>query len=117
MGYRPVGEGSTGRGGWNIPLPCLLRLWLNGVRGNTPTARPLRGLLPPPSGGGGQCGAIVPDNRAMGSRKGISVRVFTLTAERGSLSWQCIYGISPIGGGADGEGDGASPSPVSCVSG
>jgi len=30
----------------------------------------------------------------MGSRKGISVRVFTLTAERGSLSWQCIYWIS-----------------------
>ena len=32
------------------------------------------------------------------------MRVFTLTAERGSLSWQCIYWISPIGGGADGEG-------------
>ena len=41
----PVGEGLTGRG-WNIPLPCLLHLRLNGVH------RP-----PPPPGafrGGGQ---------------------------------------------------------------
>ena len=43
MGYRPVGEGLTGRGGWNIPLPCLLCLWLNGIRGNTPASLLLPG--------------------------------------------------------------------------
>jgi hypothetical protein len=52
----------------------------------------------------------------MGSRNRISVRVFTLTAERGSLSWQCVYGISPIGGGADGEGERNFPPPLSPMS-
>jgi hypothetical protein len=38
-------------------------------------------------------------------------RVFTLTAERLSASWQCIYGISPRGGGADGVGGGGDAPP------
>jgi len=35
-----------------------------------------------------------------------------LTAEGGSLPWQCIDGESP----PTGEGDGRSPAPVSCIS-
>ena len=40
MKNHPVGVGLTG-GGWNIPLPCLMRLPLNGFRWETPTSRPL----------------------------------------------------------------------------
>jgi len=53
--------------------------------------------------GGGQCVAIGPDSRARGGDS-ISVRVFALTAERLPPPWHCVYGESPRGGGADGEG-------------
>jgi len=72
-----------------------------------------RGLLPPPSEGAGKCLAIV-RIQCPGGREGIPVRVFTLATERGSLSWQCIDGISPRGGGADGEGA-ERPFPCRCV--
>jgi hypothetical protein len=45
----PRGRGSPARG--ERPFPCRLHLTLNGFRWNTPTARPLRGLLPPPTRG------------------------------------------------------------------
>ena len=34
-------------------LPCLLRLWLNGIHGTPPPPGRYRGLLPPPSEGAG----------------------------------------------------------------
>jgi hypothetical protein len=48
---------------WKHPRPAasLMRLWLNGFRWNTPTARPLTRPPPAPSIGGGQCVAIAPD--------------------------------------------------------
>ncbi|HOB07495.1 MAG TPA: hypothetical protein PKH62_05465, partial [Methanoculleus sp.] len=40
--------------------PCLLRLWLNGIRQTTPAARRVPRLLPPPPEGAGKCLAIDP---------------------------------------------------------
>ena len=57
-GYHPRGGGARRGGGWNIPLPCRLRLWLNGIRRPPPPPGRYRGLLPPPPGGG-QSVAIV----------------------------------------------------------
>ena len=45
------GESPRGGGGWNIPLPCLLCQPLNVFRWNTPTARRVPRLLPPPGRG------------------------------------------------------------------
>ena len=84
-------------------------------RARCPSPRSLSHVFsetPFPAGSGQQL-AIDPDGRARGGGSRISVRVFTLTAERGSLSWQCVYGISPIEGGGGGD---APPSPVSRVS-
>ena len=43
MGNRPVGEGLTEKGDGDVPRPCLLCLWLNGIRGNTPASLLLPG--------------------------------------------------------------------------
>jgi len=59
MGYRPVGEGLTGGGGWNIPRPYLLRLTEDIFpceQSITLTSRRVPRLLPPPSEGAGSMG-------------------------------------------------------------
>ncbi len=95
-GRRLAGEGG---GGYGSPLPCRLCLWLNGIRRPTPTARPLRGLLPPPQGGG-QYGMIAPDTvhgereRDLGEGDRIDGR------ERISLPGSVSTGYHPPGGGA-----------------
>ena len=114
MGYRPAWEGLTGRG-WNIPLPCLMRLRLNGVHRLPPPPGRSRGLLPPPARGRAVWGDW-PDGRARGGE-----RIFQECQVRPRRDCQipgdCIHGISPRGGGADGEGVEHSPplSPVSPV--
>jgi hypothetical protein len=115
MGNRPRGGGARRGGGWNIPLLCLLCLWLNGIR------RP-----PPPPGRSAassrplQRGRAVwgdwPDGRVRGRREDLR-GVSRLKPAEVMLSPDTVSrGNHPRGGGADGEGDGASP-PVSCVSG
>ena len=61
MDSRHRGGGADGEGDGTSPAACLMRLLLNGIRGNTPTARPLTRPPPAPSIGGGQCVAIAPD--------------------------------------------------------
>jgi len=57
----PWGRGWRGGGRRRrFPPPLSRRVTENLSRGITPASRPLRGLLPPPQGGG-QCVAIVPD--------------------------------------------------------
>jgi len=52
-------------------LPCLLHLWLNGVRGNASTSRPLiKASSRPLHRGGGQCLKIAPDSHARGEETG-----------------------------------------------
>jgi len=58
----PLGGGADGEGEAETPpapVSCVssenLSRWIT-----TPTARPLRGLLPPPFRGGGQCLVIAP---------------------------------------------------------
>jgi len=48
-GESPRGGGADGEGGRDGPRPCLDVSSGNLSRWITPTARPLRGLLPPPS--------------------------------------------------------------------
>ena len=96
-GIAPAGVGLTGRG-MEHPPPLSLACHCDTVltSGNTPATRPLRGLLPPPPGGRAVSGDS-PDT-VSGGRNGVSVRVFTLAAERLSPPWHCIYGESPRGG-------------------
>ena len=56
-GESPRGGGARRGGGWSIPLPCLLCLWLNDIR--RPPPPPGRSAAPPAPSRGGQCGAIV----------------------------------------------------------
>jgi hypothetical protein len=97
MGYRPRGVGLTGRGR-NAPSPVFVCRWKH-----PPTARPLRGLLPPPPEGAGECLAIDPDTVSGEQERDSGVSVHTDGRERISPG-RCIHGESPRGGGADGEG-------------
>ncbi len=58
---------------------------------------------------------IAPDT-VHGGMSGISVRVFTLTAGEVVCSWQCIYGISPRGGGGSTGRGVEHPPPLSPAS-
>ena len=96
-GRRLAGEGG---GGYGSPLPCLLCLWLNGIRRPPPPPGRYRGHRPPPQGGGQSVAiARIP---CQGEGKDF-VRVFTLTAES-DLSLAVIYGESPRGRGLTGKG-------------
>ena len=112
MGYRPRGCGARRWRGWNIPLPCLMRLPLNGFRWNTPTSRRVPRLLPPP-GRGRAVDWRLARWPCQGTRQDFG-RVFT--SSRGdALPRQCIDGISPRGEGLTGRGT-EHPPPLSPVS-
>jgi len=81
-------------GGWRRPPPLSSVSLVERYSSTTPTARPLRGLLPPPREGAGKCLAIAPDSRAMGGE-----RIFQECQVRPRRDCQIpghrIYGESP----------------------
>ncbi len=105
-GESPRGGGADGEGA-ERPLSCLDVALKTSLAGSppllspvslverftwiTPTARPLRGLLPPPARGGGQSVAIV-RIPCQGRGKLDFGRVFTLTTEWGCSPGRCIHG-------------------------
>ena len=115
MENHPRGGGADGEGGWRRPPPLSPVFLVERYSSTTPTARPLRGLLPPPREGAGKCLAIAPDSRAMGGE-----RIFQECQVRPRRDCQipghCIDGESPPWEGAEGEGGGTSPAPVARVS-
>ena len=123
-GESPPRGGADGEGA-ERPFPCLDVALKTSLAGSppllspvslverftwiTPTARPLRGLLPPPARGGWQSVAIV---RIQRQGRGFQQGVHVDGRERIFSPWHCIHGESPPWGGADGEAETAPPSPV-----
>ncbi len=114
-GYRPVGEGLTGRGVEHPPPLSPVSL-VERYSPTTPTARPLP--RPPPAPSRGRAVWDDSPDTVHGGMNGISVRVIALTAGEVVCSWQCVYGISPPWGrGSTGRGVEHPPplSPASLV--
>ena len=112
-GESPRGGGADGEGA-ERPFPCLDVSLKTSLAGITPASRPLRGLLPPPQGGG-QSLAIVRIPCTGGKRILTRINRDTVVdALPGSVS----MGNRPRGEGLTGRGEAETtpPSPVSCVS-
>ena len=120
MRNRHPGGGADGEGGGTSPspVPACHRERFSWSTPASPVTRvspgtvfvehprlPARSAPPPaPSRGGGQCMMIV-RIQCTGAGRGFRLRVFTLTAERGSLSLALYrWGITPLGVGLTGRG-------------
>jgi len=115
-GESPRGGGADGEGGGGdgSPLPCLRVSPGTSRAGSPPPPGRYRGLLPPPSQGAGSAWRLT--RIPCTAQKQDFGRVFTLTAERGSVPWHCIDGESPPRGRRL-AGEGAErPFPCRCVS-
>jgi len=97
------------------PPPGRSRVTENPFCRNTPTSRRVPRLRPPPSEGAGSAWRLArwPCHGGKQDLRGVS----RLKSGEGNLSRGAVStGYRLRGGGADGEGDGTSPSPVSCIS-
>ena len=116
IGNQPPWGGADGEGGggYGSPLSCLDVSLKTSLAGSPPTSRPLRGLLPPPQGGG-QCVAIVRIavhwEHETDLWQGVHVDGGEVVSSRAVYRWR----IAPVGEGLAGRGEAETvpPAPVS----